>query len=183
MEEGGGALIFTELALPGAFVIELEPRADERGFFARAFCVDEFRAHGLETDIRQANVSRNARKGTVRGMHYQRPPFAEVKMVRCVNGAIFDVIIDLRRDSPTYLQWIGVELSRDNRKMMYIPEGFAHGFQSLTDDSELFYMATQCYSPEHEAAVRWNDPRFAITWPLAGVIVSPKDAAHPDFIP
>jgi dTDP-4-dehydrorhamnose 3,5-epimerase len=176
-------MIFTELPLQGAHVIELEPRQDERGFFARGFCVNEFKQHGLKTEIVQANLSHNVRRGTVRGMHYQRAPFAEVKMVRCVNGAIFDAIIDLRPDSPTYLKWAGVELSRDNRRLLYVPEGFAHGYQSLTDDSEVLYMVTQFYSPQHEAAVRWNDPRFGIAWPLGEVILSPKDAAHPDFVP
>ena len=176
-------MIFTELPLGGAFVVELEPRRDERGFFARGFCANEFRQHGLKTEVVQANLSHNLKRGTVRGMHYQRPPRAEVKMVRCVNGAIFDAIIDLRPDSSTYLKWAGVELSRDNRKMLYVPEGFAHGYQTLTNDCEVFYMVTQFYSPEHEAAVRWDDPVFGIRWPLGDVMLSPKDATHPDFRP
>lgn len=176
-------MIFTELPLAGAFVIDLEPRRDDRGFFARAFCVKEFEQHGLETGIVQANLSQNERRGTVRGMHYQRAPHAEVKIVRCVSGAVFDAIIDLRPESPTHLRWTAVELTRDNRRMLYVPEGFAHGYQALEDDSEVLYLVTHFYSPEHEAAVRWNDPRFGIAWPIPDVILSPKDAAHPDYHP
>ena len=176
-------MIFTELPLAGAFVIDLEPRRDERGFFARSFCAREFEQHGLKTAIVQANLSQNVRKGTVRGMHYQRAPHAEVKIVRCVNGAIFDAIIDIRPDSPTYLRWTSVELSRENRRMLYVPEGFAHGYQALTDDSEVLYLVTAFYSPQDEAAIRWNDPRFRIRWPIAEAILSPKDAVHPDFVP
>jgi len=176
-------MIFTQLPLAGAFVIDLEPRRDERGFFARGFCANEFREHGLKSAIVQANISQNVRKGTVRGMHYQISPHAEVKMVRCVNGAIFDAIIDLRPDSPSYLKWTGVELTRASGRMLYVPEGFAHGYQALTDDSEVMYLVTEFYAPEYEAAIRWNDPLFGIQWPLADVTVSPKDAAHPDFVP
>jgi dTDP-4-dehydrorhamnose 3,5-epimerase len=176
-------LKFTETPLAGAFLIDLEPSGDERGFFARAFCAREFEAHGLDARIVQANLSRNVKRGTVRGMHYQRAPFEEVKMVRCVAGAIYDAIIDLRPDSRTYLQWFGVELTREDGRMLYVPGGFAHGYQALTDDSEVLYLVSQFYAPDHEAAIRWNDPRFAIPWPLADVSVSPKDAAHPDFVP
>ena len=176
-------MIFTELPLAGAFLIDLEPRRDERGFFARSFCAREFGQHGLKTGIMQANMSQNVRKGTVRGMHYQRAPHAEAKIVRCVNGAIFDAIIDIRPESPTYLRWTSVELSRENRRMLYVPEGFAHGYQALTDDSEVLYLVTEFYSPQDEAAIRWNDPRFAIPWPIAEAILSPKDAVHPDFVP
>jgi dTDP-4-dehydrorhamnose 3,5-epimerase len=174
---------FTELPLAGAYVVDLEPRRDERGFFARAFCVKEFEQHGLKTGIVQANLSQNVRKGTVRGMHYQKAPHAEVKIVRCVNGTIFDAIIDIRPGSRTYLQWTGVELSRENRRMLYVPEGFAHGYQALADDSEVLYLVTEYYSPPDEAAIRWNDPRFGIRWPIAEAILSPKDAVHPDFQP
>jgi dTDP-4-dehydrorhamnose 3,5-epimerase len=174
---------FTELPLAGAFVVDLEPRRDERGFFARAFCAREFEQRGLKTGIVQANLSQNLRRGTVRGMHYQRAPRAEAKLVRCVNGAVFDAIIDLRPGSASYLGWTSVELSRENRRMLYVPEGFAHGYQALTDDSEVLYLVTEFYSPELEAAVRWNDARFGIRWPIASVILSPKDAAHPDFVP
>ncbi len=183
METCGARVIFTELPLAGAFVIDLEPRQDERGFFARSFCARELEQHGLKTGIVQANLSQNVRKGTVRGMHYQKAPHAEVKMVRCTNGAIFDAIIDIRPDSPTYLQWTSVELSRENRRMLYVPEGFAHGYQALTDDSEVLYLVTAFYSPQDEAAIRWNDARFGITWPIKDVILSPKDAVHPDFVP
>ena len=176
-------MIFTELPLAGAYVIDLEPRSDERGFFARGFCANEFTQHGLQTGIVQANLSQNVRKGTVRGMHYQKAPHAEVKMVRCVNGAIFDAIIDLRPGSATYLQWTSVELTRENHRMLYVPEGFAHGYQALSDDSEVLYLVTAFYAPSHEAAIRWNDPLFGITWPLADVSLSSKDAVHPDFQP
>ena len=172
---------FTELPLAGAFVVDLDPRTDDRGFFARGYCEREFRERGLQTGIVQVNLSQNVRRGTVRGMHYQRSPHAEVKMVRCIHGAIFDAIIDLRPDSRTYLQWTGIELAREARRMLYVPEGFAHGYQALLDDSEVLYMVTQFYAPEHEAAIRWDDPLFNIRWPLPDVVLSPKDAAHPDF--
>ena len=175
-------MIFTETPLRGAYVIELEPRNDERGFFARAFCQNELAAHGLKNEIRQANTSYNFKKGTLRGMHYQIPPHAEVKMVRCTVGAIYDVIVDIRKDSPTYLKWFGIELTAANRKTFYVPEGFAHGYQALTDDSEVLYLVTQFYAPDHEAALRWDDPAVGIRWPLANPILSPKDAAHPDFV-
>ena len=176
-------MIFTELPLAGAYLIDLEPRRDERGFFARGYCEREFAEHGLKTGLVQANLSQNFRKGTVRGMHYQRAPHAEAKLVRCVNGAVYDAIIDLRPESPTYLKWTAAELTRENRRMLYVPEGFAHGYQSLADDSEVLYLVTESYSPEFEAAVRWNDPLFGISWPLADVTLSPKDATHPDFRP
>jgi dTDP-4-dehydrorhamnose 3,5-epimerase len=176
-------VIFRELELPGAFAIDLEPRRDERGFFARAFCGNEFAQHGLETAVVQANLSQNVARGTLRGMHYQRAPYAEVKVVRCVSGAIYDVIIDIRPESPTYRKWLGVELTRDNRRALYVPEGFAHGYQALEDDSEVLYLVSQFYTPSHEAAIRWNDPQFSVRWPLPDPILSPKDALHPDFTP
>lgn len=176
-------MIFTELPLRGAYVIDLEPRHDARGFFARAFCVREFTEHGLKANVVQANLSHNLRKGTVRGMHYQRAPHAEVKLVRCVSGAVYDAIIDVRPGSPTYLKWTAVELTRENRRMLYVPEGFAHGYQALTDDSEVLYLVTEYYAPGHEGAIRWNDPLFNIAWPVADVSLSPKDEAHPDFRP
>lgn len=174
---------FTETPLAGAYVLELEPRQDERGFFARAFCQNELGAHGLPSDIRQANLSYNVGKGTLRGMHYQKPPHAEDKMVRCIEGAIYDVIIDLRPGSPTLHQWFGVELSAENRKMLYVPKGFAHGYQALTDGAEVLYLVTEFYTPSHEAAIRWDDPRFGIRWPLPDPILSPKDAVHADYVP
>jgi dTDP-4-dehydrorhamnose 3,5-epimerase len=176
-------MIFTEAPLRGAFVIELEPRSDERGFFARAFCQNELAEHGLKHGITQANMSYNFKRGTLRGMHYQLPPHAEVKMVRCIAGAIYDVIVDIRKDSPTYLKWFGIELSAANRKMFYVPEGFAHGYQALTDDSEVLYLVTEFYTPNAERGVRWNDPSFKIVWPIAEAILSPKDAVHADFQP
>ena len=176
-------MIFTETPLAGAFVIELEPREDERGFFARAFCKNELAEHGLPNEIVQANLSFNHRRGTLRGMHMQTPPHGEDKMVRCIAGAIWDAIVDLRPGSPTYLKWFGVELSAANRLMLYVPKGFAHGYQSLTDGSEVLYMVTQFYTPGAERGLRWNDPAFGIPWPVGDPILSPKDAAAPDFTP
>ena len=176
-------MIFTETPLAGAFVMALEPRDDERGFFARAFCQNELAEHGLETTVAQANLSFNHRKGTLRGLHMQNPPHGEDKMVRCITGAIYDAIVDLRPGSPTYRQWFGVELSAANRLMLYVPKGFAHGYQSLSDGSEVLYMVTQFYTPGAERGLRWNDPAFGIAWPLPDPILSEKDAAAPDFTP
>ncbi len=174
-------MIFTETPLAGAYTIALEPREDERGFFARAFCQNELAAHGLETGIAQANMSYNFKRGTLRGMHYQLPPHAEVKMVRCIAGAIYDVIVDLRPGSPTRLKWHGVELSAANRTMLYVPTGFGHGYQSLTDDSEVLYLVTEFYAPGAERGLRWDDPAIGIRWPIPNPILSPKDAIHPDY--
>ena len=174
---------FSETPLKGAWTIDLEPRGDERGFFARAFCQNEFAEHGLKRDIVQANLSYNPKRATLRGMHYQIPPHAEVKIVRCTRGAIYDVIIDLRAGSPTQFEWFGVELSADNRTALYVPEGFAHGYQSLTEESEVFYLVTEFYAPGSERGIRWDDPRFGIRWPLPDPVLSPKDAAHPDYQP
>ena len=174
-------MIFTPLQLTGAWQIDIEPREDDRGFFARAFCQREFAEHGLAVEIAQSNLSRTAQRGTVRGMHFQLPPNAEAKLVRCTRGAVFDVIVDLRRDSPTACQWVGRELSETNNRMMYVPEGFAHGYQTLEDDSVLFYQVSQFYSPESERGVRWNDPAFGIEWPMAAALVSDKDSAYPDY--
>jgi dTDP-4-dehydrorhamnose 3,5-epimerase len=176
-------MIFTETPLAGAYVIALEPREDERGFFARAFCKNELAEHGLANEIVQANLSFNHRRGTLRGMHMQAPPHGEDKLVRCIAGAIWDAIVDLRPGSPTYLNWFGVELSAANRLMLYVPKGFAHGYQSLTDGSEVMYMVTQFYTPGAERGLRWNDPAFGIPWPLGDPILSPKDAVAPDFTP
>jgi len=176
-------MIFTETKLPGAFIIELEKRTDERGFFARAWCRDEFEAHGLQTTWVQANIGFSKKRGTLRGLHYQVVPHQEVKLMRCIRGAIYDVIIDLRPESPTYKQWLGVELTADNRQMLYVPAGFAHGYQALLDDSETFYQVSQSYTPEAERGVRWNDPAFGITWPITDtVILSDKDNNSPDFM-
>lgn len=170
---------FTETPLQGAFVIELEPITDERGFFARSWCKKEFEARGLNGNLVQCNVSYNRTKGTLRGMHYQAKPHEEVKLVRCTLGAIYDVIIDLRPMSATFRQWSGVELTAANRKAHYVPEGFAHGFQTLEDDTELFYLMSESYHPESARTVRWDDPRIAVTWPLANPIVGEQDRAAP----
>jgi len=175
-------LIFTETKLAGAFVIEPERRADKRGFFARTYCRQEFEEHGLNPDVVQCNVSFNKRKGTLRGMHYQAAPFAEVKLVRCTSGSIYDVIIDLRPASATFKQYFAAELSAENRRMLYIPEDFAHGFQTLQDDTEVFYQMAQGYSAEHARGVRWNDPAFGIEWPKDERIIIQRDQNYPDFV-
>jgi dTDP-4-dehydrorhamnose 3,5-epimerase len=175
-------LIFTETKLAGAFVIELERHADERGFFARTFCQQEFEAHGLKAEVAQCNVSFNKRKGTLRGMHYQAAPFAEAKLVRCTAGSIYDVIIDLRPASATFKRHFAVELSAENHRMLYIPEDFAHGFQTLEDDTEVFYQMAQRYSAEHARGVRWNDPAFGIEWPKGERIIIERDQNYPDFV-
>jgi dTDP-4-dehydrorhamnose 3,5-epimerase len=174
-------MILTETELPGAYVIDLEPIEDSRGFFARAWSVKEFAVHGLETHIAQCNVSFNERTGTLRGMHFQRAPHEEVKVIRCTQGALFDVIVDLRPGSPSFCGWIGVELSGDNRRALYVPGGFAHGFQTLTDGSEVFYMISKPHVPGAADGVRWNDPAFGIVWPLGPTEMSDKDARWPDF--
>ena len=174
-------MIFEEATLSGAYSIELEKRGDERGFFARAWCRREFEELGLNTAIVQANISRTQERGTIRGMHMQVAPAAETKLIRCTRGSIFDVIIDLRKDSPTYTQWFGAELTQDNYKMLYVPEDFGHGFITLEDDCEVTYLVTQFYTPGAEGGIRWNDPAFNIEWPLEPAVLSEKDAAHPDF--
>jgi dTDP-4-dehydrorhamnose 3,5-epimerase len=175
-------MIFTKLSLEGAYLIELKKIEDSRGFFARAFCQREFEEHGLNPRLVQCNISFNPESGTLRGMHYQRAPFGEVKLVRCTRGAIYDVIIDLRTDSTSYRQWQGLELSAANRRMLYVPEGFAHGYLSLTDASEVFYQVSEFYTPGSEAGIRWDDPAFAIRWPMEPRVISDKDRAHPDFV-
>jgi dTDP-4-dehydrorhamnose 3,5-epimerase len=175
-------LIFTETKLAGAFVIELERHTDERGFFARTFCQQEFEAHGLKAEVAQCNVSFNKRKGTLRGMHYQAAPFAEAKLVRCTAGSIYDVIIDLRPASATFKRHFAVELSAENHRMLYIPEDFAHGFQTLEDNTEVFYQMAQRYSAEHARGVRWNDPAFGIEWPKSERIIIERDRNYPDFV-
>lgn len=165
--------------LTGAYLVHLEKRGDARGTFARAFCVQEFAAQGLETSFVQANISTNTRAGTVRGMHFQRGPHAEVKLVRCINGALYDVIVDLRESSPTFLRWFGVMLSEENGLTMYVPKGFAHGYQALTDGATAFYMVSASYAPTAEDGLRFDDPRLAIAWPRAATDVSEKDARWP----
>jgi dTDP-4-dehydrorhamnose 3,5-epimerase len=173
-------LLPTKLA--GAYVIEPEPREDERGLFARTYCRDEFAAHGLITTWVQCNVSFNRLKGTLRGMHWQAEPHAEVKLVRCTRGAAFDVIADLRPDSPTYRQWVGVELTADDRRAVYIPAGFAHGFQTLTDGTELFYQMSEFYHPDLARGARWDDPALGIEWPATTRrIITERDLSFPDL--
>ena len=172
---------FTETPLKGAYLIELQKREDDRGFFSRAFCRDEFDKYGLNSEILQINNSLSKDKGTLRGMHYQLAPMAEDKMVRCIKGALFDVIIDLRPESETYCQWFGQTLSAENRTMMYVPKGFAHGFLTLEKDTEAFYMVTEKYGPERERGIRYNDPKFNIQWPAVPQVISEKDLLHPDF--
>jgi dTDP-4-dehydrorhamnose 3,5-epimerase len=170
---------FTETKLKGAFIIDLEPRSDERGFFSRSFCQKEFEAHGLKTTIAQANISFNYRKGTVRGLHFQFPPAAETKFVRCSRGAIVDVIVDLRPESPTYLQHVAVELTADNRRGLFVPERFAHGYQVLDDNTETTYQVGEFYTPSAESGLRYSDPRLGIEWPLPVTDMSEKDAKWP----
>ncbi|QEH39226.1 dTDP-4-dehydrorhamnose 3,5-epimerase (plasmid) [Aquisphaera giovannonii] len=176
-------MIFNETPLPGAYVIDLEKRGDDRGFFARAFCEKEFGAHGLATHFVQVNNSLSAQKGTLRGMHYQLAPKAETKVVRCIRGALYDLILDLRKDSPTFGKSFGAELSAENRRVMYVPKGFAHGFITLADDTEAFYFVDEFYAPEAERGVRWNDPKFGLEWPIAPAVLSDKDANQRDFDP
>lgn len=172
---------FFETELRGAFIIDIEERSDERGFFARGFCRKELEEHGLNGNIVQANISYNKIRGTLRGMHYQKHPYEENKLIRCTRGALYDVIIDLREDSATYKKWIGVELTQSNHRTLYVPEGFAHGFITLEDDTEATYMVTQFYSPSSESGLRWNDPEFNIQWPVEPVVISEKDRNHPDY--
>jgi len=170
---------FVETPLKGAFVVELEPIEDERGFFARSFCEREFSERGLAARFVQCNVSFNRSKGTLRGMHYQAEPHPEAKLVRCTAGAIFDVIVDIRPDSPTIYKWFGTDLSASNRRMLYIPAGFAHGFQCLVDGAEVFYQMSEFYHPECAGGLRWDDPRLGIEWPLPDPTVSQRDRAYP----
>ena len=172
-------MIFTETKLKGAYVIDLEPRTDDRGFFARAFCQHEFEAHQLKPVIAQGNLAYNHQKGTLRGMHFQIPPAAETKLVRCTRGAILDIIVDLRPESPTYLQHVGVELTADNHRAIYVPERFAHGYQVLADQTETSYQVGEFYSPPNERALRYDDPQLGLSWPLPVTVVSDKDQKAP----
>lgn len=174
-------MIFAETQLSGVVVVELEKLDDDRGFFARSFCADEFAAHGLMTECAQANVSVNHRRGTLRGMHYQAEPGPEGKLVRCTIGAIHDVAVDLRPDSPTFRRWTACELSAENRRALHIPPGCAHGFLSLTDASEVLYLMSSRFEPALARGVRWDDPAFAIDWPAEPIVMSEKDANIPDF--
>jgi dTDP-4-dehydrorhamnose 3,5-epimerase len=174
-------VIFTETTLRGAFVVEPERREDERGFFARTFDQKEFEARGLRSRFVQCSLSFNASRGTLRGMHYQRSPHEEAKLVSCVRGALYDAVIDLRPDSKTYCRWCAVELTASNYKMLYVPEGCAHGFQTLADDTVVFYQMSEFYDPECARGVRWDDPAFGIAWPLHPCLVSPRDRSYEAF--
>jgi dTDP-4-dehydrorhamnose 3,5-epimerase len=174
-------VIFKPTELPGAYLIEPDRRSDVRGYFARTYCEREFTDQGLEPHVSQCSVSYNHRKGTLRGMHYQSAPFEEVKVVRCNRGSIYDVVIDLRPESPSYKKWFAAQLDEENGKMLYIPRGFAHGFQTLADDTEVYYQMSQVFSPEHARGVRWNDPAFSVAWPDADRIILDRDQNYPDF--
>jgi dTDP-4-dehydrorhamnose 3,5-epimerase len=172
---------FAETALSGAHLITMEAAEDERGYFARTFCRREFEVRGLNREFAQCSISHNSKKGTLRGMHFQVDPAAEVKLVHCVRGSIYDVIIDLRPDSESYCRWIGVELSASNLKLLYVPEGFAHGFQTLEDETTVYYHISAFYDPQTARGVRWDDPAFGINWPYSDPVISDKDRRLPDF--
>ena len=175
-------MIFTETALKGTYIIEPEKYEDDRGYFARVFCKKEFEAHGFKLNMVQSNIAFSRKKWILRGLHYQVNPYAEVKLVRCISGRIFDVIIDLRPESLTYKQWFGTELSAENNQMLLIPQNFAHGYQSLANGTEVFYQVSQFYTPDAERGVRWDDPAFNIQWPeMTNPIISEKDKSWPDF--
>lgn len=176
-------MLFHQTRLAGVTLVELQPASDERGFFARTFCVREFAGQGLETAFVQHSISRTARAGSIRGMHFQRPPHEEVKLLRCLKGAIHDVLIDIRPDSPTYMRWEAYELTADNRRQLYVPAGVAHGFQTLAPDTEVGYLISAFYAPDAAAGIRHDDPAFAIGWPLPVADISAKDRAWPAFVP
>jgi len=175
-------MVITETRLKGAFVIELEPFTDVRGFFARAWSEREFEAFGLNSRFVETNISFNEQKGTLRSMHYQLPPYEQAKLVRCTRGSIYDVIIDLRPESPTFKQWFPLEMSAENRLMLYVPAKFAHGFQTLEDQTEVTYQTSAYYAPEHGRGVRWNDPAFNISWPNDNLIMIDRDRNYQDFV-
>jgi len=180
-DTGCGCMKFIETRIPGVWVLEAEPQKDERGWFARSWCKKEFASHGLNTGLVQCNVSFNRRKGTLRGMHYQSEPHGECKVVRCLNGALHDVVVDLRLNSPSYKQVVAVDLTRDNLTALYIPEGVAHGFQTLVDDTLVYYQMSEYFESSAACGVRWDDPAFDIDWPLAAPILSDKDQNWPSF--
>jgi dTDP-4-dehydrorhamnose 3,5-epimerase len=173
---------FTPTNIRNAFIIEIEKHSDERGFFSRAWCTREFEARNLNPSLVQANVVMSNKRGTLRGLHYQRAPWEEAKAFRCIKGSVFDVILDLRRDSPSYMQWLGVELHADEYRMLYVPEGCAHGYQALTDEAVALYHVSQFYSPESERGVRFDDPAFGVKWPIEPPIISQKDRSWPDYL-
>lgn len=174
-------MIFQETKLKGAFEIHLERKTDERGFFARSWCQNEFENHQLTSRLVQCNISFNSRKGTLRGMHYQVPPFAEAKVVRCTRGSIYDVVIDLRPESPTFTEWVAFVLTSEKWNMVYVPEGYAHGFLTLEDNTEVFYQMSEFYHPEAARGFRWDDPAFRILWPNEVQVISERDQSYPDF--
>jgi dTDP-4-dehydrorhamnose 3,5-epimerase len=174
-------MLFEESKIGGVFEVRLERKSDERGFFARSWCREEFERAGLNPGLAQCSISYNPRKGTLRGMHYQAPPYAEAKLIRCTSGAIYDVVVDLRAQSPTYRQWAGFTLTAENRDMVYIPEGCAHGFLTLEDESEIFYQISEFYNAESARGVRWDDPAFGIVWPEKQQLMSERDRTYPDF--
>jgi dTDP-4-dehydrorhamnose 3,5-epimerase len=174
-------MLFKETKLKGAFIIEPEKLEDARGFFARIWCQREFKRHGLNPNLAQCSVSFNRTKGTLRGIHYQVKPCEEAKLVRCTQGSIYDVMIDLRQESPTYKQYVGEVLTVENRRALYVPEGFAHGFLTMDDNTEILYLISEFYSPEHSRGVRWDDPAFGIDWPIAPTTMSLRDRSYPDF--
>lgn len=174
-------MLFEAMKIAGTFQILPELKTDDRGFFARAWCREQFERAGLDVRVAQCSISYNARKGTLRGMHYQLAPYAEAKLVRCTMGAIYDVVLDLRRESPTFRKWVGLTLTAKNREMVYIPEGCAHGFVTLEDQSEVFYQMSVFYRPEAARGVRWNDPAFGIEWPEEVAVISERDRTLPDF--
>lgn len=174
-------MIFRETKLAGVFEIDIEPKCDERGFFARSWCQQEFESHGLNSKLVQCSVSFNTLKGTLRGIHYQAAPYPETKLVRCTQGAIYDVVVDLRPQSPTYKQWIGATLTAENRQMLYVPEYCGHGFLTLQDETEIFYQISEFYHPELSRGVRWDDPAFAIAWPGLALEMSERDRTYPNF--
>jgi len=174
-------MIFTETKIAGAFVIDIQPHSDDRGFFSRSFCRHEFEEHGLSPVVAQCNISLNHKKGTIRGMHFQTSPHEEAKLVRCTRGEIFDVVVDLRPDSPTHKQWVGVRLNERNHTMLYVPPGCGHGFQSLTDDAELMYQVSEFFAPAHASGYAYNDPAFGIEWPLPLSVISLADSSWPPY--
>ena len=174
-------MIFNRTKLEGAYIIEIEKHGDERGFFSRSWCNKELEDHGLNSKMVQANIGFSLKKGTLRGLHFQMPPYQEVKVVRCTMGAIFDVIVDLRPDSPTYKQWVSVELNSENRKMIYVPEGFAQGYVTLTDNTEMCYNTSQFYAPDFARGVRYDDPSFSIKLPIDVTVISKADKSWPDY--
>lgn len=174
-------MIFHPTKLAGVFEIEIDPHRDDRGFFARSWCEKEFQDHGLNSRVAQCNISENKKKGTLRGMHYQAEPHAEAKLVRCTAGSIYDVALDLREESPTFLQWVAAVLSAQDRRMLFIPEGCAHGFLTLEDNSEVFYQMSEFYHPESARGVRWDDPAFQIAWPEKAEFIADRDRTYPDF--